>query len=91
MTDDPMPTPTCCGCLNPRPAQMRLRILPRRDVKPLTDAVRRALAWPGQAEPIWIATCGSKKCHDIVRSLAVSVLAAEALDTVSVVTRKVEA
>ena len=90
MTDDNAPpVPLCFACTIHRPAQVRYRVVPRRDVEPFNDAIRRALAWPGQADPIWIHSCGSKKCHDVVRSIAVSVLAAEALDAESVVQRTV--
>ena len=90
MSDDPTTTPSCCACLNPRPATLRLRVIPRRDRDPLTDAVKRALAWPGQAGVVDVWICGSKACHDRVRAAAVSVLGAEAIDGEAVV-RKVEA
>lgn len=40
-----------------RPPTSVLRLLPRRDVPPICDVIRRACAWPGRAEPISMHVC----------------------------------
>jgi hypothetical protein len=58
-------------------------------VEPLNDAMRRAVAWPGTAEPLDIAVCGARDCHRALRAAAVSILAAETLGE-GVVSRTVD-
>lgn len=48
------------------------RIKPRRDVEPISDAVRRATCWPGQAPPTDVPTCS--KHIQRVKDAAVIVL-----------------
>ena len=49
---------TLCGLPDcTRPAVVTYRVRPRRDREPLTDAVRRALAWPGLASPVDVTSC----------------------------------
>lgn len=82
-------TAPCCeagGCS--RVAILRYRILPRRDCDPLTDAMRRAVTWPGAADPVAIAVCGAQRCFDLLRAAAVTVMGAEAIGD-DVTTRKV--
>lgn len=62
----------CCAC--DKPAACHLRIVPRRDVEPLTDAMRRAVAWPGAAEPCSVPYCGAMACKDVVRARSAVVL-----------------
>lgn len=71
-----------------RDARIRYLIIPRRDMVPITDGVRRARAWPGAVSPCWLVTCGAPACFDTVRGVSVSVLSVETLGE-DVVTRAV--
>jgi hypothetical protein len=67
-----MSTP-CCAC--DKEAACTLRIVPRRDVEPLTIEMRRATEWPGSAMPLGVPYCGAMPCKDAIRSVATVVLA----------------
>jgi hypothetical protein len=68
-----MSTP-CCACDKPDAGTL-LRIVPRRDVEPLTIEMARATAWPGSAMPVSVPYCGAMPCKDAIRSVATVVLA----------------
>jgi hypothetical protein len=63
---------SCCACS--AAAGALLRIVPRRDCEPLNDAMRRAVAWPGAAEPVSVPYCGAPSCKDAVRARSSVVL-----------------
>ena len=80
MSEEPPPRPPrpmCAGCNTSKEVMQRVRIVPRRGVEPLTDEIRRAVAWPGVAMPVWVDCCGSRTCYDKVRGAAVTILAVE--------------
>lgn len=83
-------TLTCLTHGTSRPATVRYRIIPRRVEHPLGDDIRRALAWPGVAQPVWVAICGSRACFDQMRNLSISLLATEAIGDDAPAIRKVE-
>jgi hypothetical protein len=58
------------GCS--RPATVVYRMRPRRDREPLTLEIRRATAWPGQSQPVSVASCGP--CSGKVRDAAITVM-----------------
>jgi hypothetical protein len=62
----------CCAC--DKDAGTLLRIVPRRDVEPLTIEMRRATEWPGSAMPVSVPYCGAMACKDVVRSRSAVVL-----------------
>jgi hypothetical protein len=64
------------GCS--RPATVVYRMRPRRDREPLTPEIRRATAWPGQSQPVSIASCGP--CSGKVRDSAIVVLGVTHVD-----------
>ena len=75
----PTDTPICCVCQVERPAEVIVRILPRRDLEHPPEAVRRALAWPGAASPCDVPICGRGACLKAVREVAQSVLSVAAI------------
>lgn len=62
----------CCAC--DKEAGTMLRIVPRRDVEPLTIEMRRATEWPGSAMPVSVPYCGAMACKDVVRARSAVVL-----------------
>lgn len=66
-----MSTPCCVCKASPMVAY---RLIPRRDVEPLTDEIRRALAWPGVAAPCEVRACGDAAHQRQARSQGVTVL-----------------
>lgn len=63
----------CCACDKPDAGTM-LRIVPRRDVEPLTDDMRQATAWPGSAMPCSVPYCGAPSCKNEIRARSTVVL-----------------
>jgi hypothetical protein len=67
-----MSTP-CCAC--DKDAGTMLRIVPRRDVEPLTIEMKRAVRWPGAADAVDMPYCGALTCKQAIRCAATVVLA----------------
>jgi hypothetical protein len=65
-------TPRCALPDCSRPATIVYRIRPRRDREPICDAVKQATAWPGQSQPVSVASCGP--CSGQVRDAAITVM-----------------
>jgi hypothetical protein len=55
-----------------RPAVSVWRLRPRRDREPICDAVKQATDWPGQSQPVSVASCGP--CSGKVREAAITVM-----------------
>jgi hypothetical protein len=58
------------GCSRPAVSVWRMR--PRRDREPLCPEIGRATVWPGQSQPVSVASCGP--CSGKVRESAIVVL-----------------
>lgn len=70
-----------------RPAESVLRILPRRTEQPCCQIVARALAWPGQAEPISVPVCDRHRAA--VKAAARVTFLETPIDAAAVVVRTV--
>jgi hypothetical protein len=62
----------CCAC--DKEAGTLLRIVPRRDVEPLTIEMARATAWPGSAMPLDVPYCGAPDCKNEIRARSTVVM-----------------